>query len=336
MKGLSSLLFFYNLITYPFRYAICLLCRIRCLRTLFSPIEWVAGKIIILYDTIRFKAMNAWAPGELAFTQDQLRQMQKIYYGLGSNKWKEGVERGWHCHGPHVFDQGLHGKSVEPGFHASWNRAAHFLSTQFTQKASSNLYLWLHSVACSHFMGGANDVLMGPEKVGVFRDRKDAIQAIFAAPEHALREGAEKEFDRLNASMKERFGTTLGTFEKKSPKEVVLKETVMGQNKMKAIYDFFCQQLHTELEQAQNPDQKFEAICRFYRYCDYSHPVRDGCGRSDLLMLNFLLTQNGFHPVLLDAPYLSNVVTEKEWIEYVRQGLKNWEQEKATLGKGTA
>ena len=185
-------------------------------------------------------------------------------------------------------------------------------------------------------MGGANDVLMGPEKVGVFRDRKDAIQAIFAAPEHALREGAEKEFDRLNASMKERFGTTLGTFEKKSPKEVVLKETVMGQNKMKAIYDFFCQQLHTELEQAQNPDQKFEAICRFYRYCDYSHPVRDGCGRSDLLMLNFLLTQNGFHPVLLDAPYLSNVVTEKEWIEYVRQGLKNWEQEKATLGKGTA
>ena len=42
--------------------------------------------------------------------------MYQMYYGLGDNWWKQIINGKAHEYGKDVFDQGLHGGSVEPGF----------------------------------------------------------------------------------------------------------------------------------------------------------------------------------------------------------------------------
>lgn len=314
----------FDIATYPARFALSLLTRFTLFRVLFSPLEFIYNKVVRAYDAVRYMIEKRYATPQMQFSQQQLEQIQRQYWALGDDKWKEGVESHYHIHGRYVFDQGLHQGSIEPGFHRNWNRSVYFLSHQFQQKMCASLYLRLHTIACSHFLGATNDTLMGQDKVGVFRGSDDHITWNCNGRYIPTAE-ARQELAIMNAEIIQRFGVTLANFVDNTDGSVTLRYTTMSREKAGAIYDYFSANLYAELERAQNPDDKLTAICKFFRNSEWLHSVRDGCGRCDLMTFNFLLTQNGFHPTTMQDSYLASTTSLANWVTYVRGGLANWE-----------
>ena len=75
------------------------------------------------------------------------------------------------------------------------------------------------------------------------------------------------------------------------------------------------------------------AICKYVKYLDWLHPPRDGSGRTVIFgILNKILSENGFHPVLLEYPYITDCVSLQKWTEYVKEGLLAWEAAKPHSG----
>lgn len=320
-EGASAVSYCLSVVSYPFNYTACLLRKNMCTRALLLPFDWIIDTIIYLFDAICYRLQNYFSPGPLEFSSEQT----DTYWALGSDKWKEGVESDYHKHGSQVFDQGLHAGTVEPGYNRSWRRAAHFLSHQFSRKVNSQLFLNVHKLACGHFVGGVGGTLMGQEKVGVFRGNEDIVKINFGKNTYLLREGLKEEFAALNASMQERFGTTLGRFEiNEDNLGHTLHYTKMSQEQVQTIYDYFSNELQAELAPSKTRREKFWAICRFYRHTEWLHAARDGSTRTNGLLLNFLLTQNGFSPALLPAVCLCNVVKEAHWVYYVEHGMARW------------
>lgn len=106
---------------------------------------------------------------------------KELYCGLGENWWKTIVDGSYHPYGKMVFDQGLHGHEVEPGFIDSASKTYHFVADHLMESPSEDLYKAIHKSACSHFKGKLTQTEIGAELTGIFRDeaisyplRKDA------------------------------------------------------------------------------------------------------------------------------------------------------------------
>lgn len=74
-------------------------------------------------------------------------------------------------------------------------------------------------------------------------------------------------------------------------------------------------------------DEKLEAIANLYQMLDWQHPFIDGQGRTDLVLLSKLLTEEGFNPAILDEPYFSSWSSLKDWKAYLIQGMQRWQEE---------
>ncbi|GEM_PF-2849355 len=72
-------------------------------------------------------------------------------------------------------------------------------------------------------------------------------------------------------------------------------------------------------------------IAQLYSELEWLHPWIDGQGRTDILILNFLLCQEGFHPCVLENPYYSYTHTVEEWTKYLEDGLEKYKAIK-TMG----
>lgn len=90
--------------------------------------------------------------------------------------------------------------------------------------------------------------------------------------------------------------------------------------------------LNQKLEHPCNQDtatfykiQKLQIIAEFYQVLEWLHPFPDGQGRTDLVLLSKLLTEEGFTPAILDNPYYSSTATPEEWLAYLKNGMERWE-----------
>lgn len=265
-------------------------------------------------------------PLSLGLSSEEITQRKTVYCALQGQKWKEGFESYYHVYGHDVFDKGSHGGTVEPGFSESWYGAVRFLNESFDRPFSPELYLELHRAACKHFRGAKNGVLMGQEKVGVFRDSDDPISwNVRGTYKDRLTPETERELTDLDQKIFQRHGVHLAAFTHEPNGDVYLKYATLPREKVRAIFKDFCDNFHTEIALAgTDPELKFRAICRLFRHMEWLHSPKDGCGRCDLLSLNFLLTQYGFNPTILDDCYISNVVSFNEWVETVRKGTQDW------------
>ena len=63
-----------------------------------------------------------------------------------------------------------------------------------------------------------------------------------------------------------------------------------------------------------------------YAELEWLHPWIDGQGRADLILLSTLLTREGLHPVILNEPYFSTTNTVESWLDYLKEGLKVYDQ----------
>jgi fido (protein-threonine AMPylation protein) len=73
-------------------------------------------------------------------------------------------------------------------------------------------------------------------------------------------------------------------------------------------------------------DEKLTAIAHLYQMLDWQHPFIDGQGRTDLVLLSKLLTEQGFTPAILDEPYFSSYSSLSDWKAYLIQSMQRWQE----------
>jgi hypothetical protein len=256
--------------------------------------------------------------------------LQKVYFGLGEEKWRECIDGTHHDKGKYVFDRGLHGGTVEPGFIASMESAFRFASQSLNRKIDAAWYLQLHRRTCAHFNGDPNIYMMGQERVGVFRNR--AVGANFRGT-YKMTDEALKEFKALDAEIKRQFGDSygLGEFSNRGPGWLFLNYKAMTEEQITVLFNKFLSDFYQEIERAGNDDKKLMAIARLHQRLEWLHPVTDGTARTSTVLMNKLLTEYNFHPAILEYPHVSSSYGLNQWFKYLKDGLKKWEQAKAAI-----
>lgn len=72
---------------------------------------------------------------------------------------------------------------------------------------------------------------------------------------------------------------------------------------------------------------KIKPIAELYQILNWLHPLRDGQGRTTLILLSKELCRHGLNPAILDLPYFANYATLEEWTDYLTAGIKEWQSE---------
>jgi hypothetical protein len=74
-------------------------------------------------------------------------------------------------------------------------------------------------------------------------------------------------------------------------------------------------------------------IGRLFAELEWLHPWIDGQGRTDLIYLSGLLCREGLHPCILEHPYFSSTNTLESWVEYLKEGLQKFKEQRNSLIK---
>ena len=281
--------------------------------------------------------MTNLVSSHMNLSQDELK---KRYWGLGSeNKWMECIDGRHHHLGKTVFDEGLHGKNVEPGFIGSMEKTFAFIQDHLQTKISADWYLQLHKQTCAHFDGKKTNTLMGQEGVGVFRDSHDMIGWHAQPPYYFVTPEARAEFEALDLELKKEFGESYGLgkiifISDQLP--VKFKYQRMSQEQIRRVFDKFVNDLYREIDHATNADERLWAIAGLQQRLEWLHPVKDGTARTNTAMMNKSLTQYVSHPAILEYPHVSSCYSRAKWMQYLKESLLNWEQRREKLNLGAS
>jgi hypothetical protein len=275
----------------------------------------------VLEVDIAYNFFSQYSPGCLGISVQadlSIHALRKTYWALGARKWKECIDGSCADYGKFVFDQGLHGREVEPGFIGSMERAFVFIGETLGQPMTPEWYLQLHRIACAHFQGKRTGTLIGQEGVGMFRDEAAELSCLLQGWYAMTPEG-----------IREFRATELGTLEPPDPVGgMTLNYKRISRVEIQQQLQKYMDAFYAEMAHADTPDKKLTAIARFYQMSEWLHIVRDGAGRCDMAILNKLLTEFGFHPVILDLPYVASSWSLKQWTAYLKVSLLKWELEK--------
>lgn len=264
--------------------------------------------------------------------QASIEQLRSTYFGLGPNKWKECIDAKYHHLGKDVFALGLHGGCIEPGYVPSMEAAHEFCARYLNKKVDADWYLQLHQITCRHFDGDERVYLMTQDRVGVFRDSDDYV-GWYPSGTYAVTPEAKAELKALHEEVWRDLGPDygMGGFETDASTGVVYhRYHRMTREQIRDVFTKFLNEFYTEVEQAPNPDKKLEAIAKLNKRLELLHPVKDGSGRTNTAFINKILTEYGFHPVLLDNPYFSTSYGLKRWTDYFKAGLQKWEAQRVS------
>ncbi|HEY2811042.1 MAG TPA: hypothetical protein VGJ00_06625 [Rhabdochlamydiaceae bacterium] len=128
-------------------------------------------------------------PGAICFLNNEdIRQCEHVskefrftvtLWGLKHNWWKQLIDGVYHDLGPLVFDKGLHGCHVEPGFYRSAREASCLVSERFFEPPLNiTTHRAVNKTACKHFAGKKTQTEMSAEEAGVYRHKGSRFGAL--------------------------------------------------------------------------------------------------------------------------------------------------------------
>ncbi len=223
--------------------------------------------------------------------------------------------------------------TVEPGYLSGIHSLCQFLYHNWQRRLDASFYLEMHRVACTHFRGEATQTLIGQELVGVFR--QDAVKAYFPISKRERLDEAMDEFNGLN----KRLGTILGSsfclgemcIKSDFPPVCRIDYNSFESGEVEIVFNFFISQFHCEMLEASSLEEGRIAIAKLIQRLEWLHPTKDGTGRTDTALLNFLMSKYGLSPVLLKFPYKSSTATLNEWVGYLQTGEQAWWREVSSV-----
>ncbi len=261
---------------------------------------------------------------ESLFQEDEVEAMQENWNGLGKKKWMEAISGKYHEHGKYVFDEGLHGETVEPGYFASLKENVFPLIEKYLgTRTTPEFFLEVHKAGCWHFDGDLTDTLMGPEKIGVFRGEEDHIVCEHSADEH-------EDTDRIEFLA---FKPSLGTLEWTDETKTTLRRrfTIFSQEQIRQIMAMILDDFYKTIgPEGLSQRKKIRACAKLCKEIIWLHPPRDGRTRTCLLILQKHLTEYVGHPAILEDSYMMAQKGLESLTDYLEKALACWEREKAS------
>lgn len=271
------------------------------------------------FESSHFDSLQEPSFGEKIFSAEEFFEMRSKFWHLGREKWKEAIDGIFHQHGRFVFDLGLHEGKVEPGFLESWEKANIFISRHLDEKLSLDLYLKTHELLTEHFSKKVG-TLCDASEGGTFRDGKLPLFWTISPRTYY--------YDRLKGlrSLLSEMNPCPATLsEPEENGNLILYYHSFSADQIKEMMEKILMELHDDLSQSSSEEDLLFSIAKFRRHAGWIHPVTDGSGRLNTLIMNFLLTQYGFHPVILPLPYLFDLSSLEDCVKLLKEGLKLWE-----------
>jgi hypothetical protein len=128
----------------------------------------------------------------------------------------------------------------------------------------------------------------------------------------------------------EEFSNTYLSFQARGPLTSQIKNTfesdVHRDTVIKRINDEF-NKYYERLEKAKNPKEKLDAIAKLCRAVEVAHIFTDGNQRTIVFgLLNKLLIENGFSPVILENPFVfDGYHSADELVQDIEKGMRNFQ-----------
>lgn len=108
------------------------------------------------FSILENKAMDP-TPGEVrSFLIEKgvlptCEEAKATFWSLGDHWWRQIIDGKHQKHGCMVFDLGLHGGHIEPGYLGGVKNGSHYFLDNFHKGFSINLYKETHHSSCAHF-----------------------------------------------------------------------------------------------------------------------------------------------------------------------------------------
>jgi hypothetical protein len=262
------------------------------------------------------------------------RQAIERFCGLGENWWMQIIDGKWHMTrhnlGPLVFDQGLHKGEIEPGFFSSIENAHKFALAHLTEKTTVDFYLNVHKLACAHFKKNAEDYR------NKWVDNSSSVTSIPSCEDWDTRcaeisNHIKTLCDKLNIKNPfawiEKHGDKISVFHEDTD---LFGDEHNFQEQIRVVTERLLNDYHENIASAKDADQKLKTIAFLHQMLEWFHPFNDGTTRTNLILLEKHLTENGFTPAIFFDPNWSLFLSFNDWLEYLKLGMSLW-QMKAKL-----
>lgn len=199
-----------------------------------------------------------------------------------------------------VYDLGRHGREPEPGFLASMARAHRLASSQLGAPLDRALVQRLHEAALGH---------AGPRLA--YRDH--AFHLTVDATR--LQRGSTRWLTACGVSLEpiEQDG--------RARLRVVFEPLAGGEEAIVRRLEAILAAGRRALAAATRRDARLLAIARLHARLELLHPTDDGNTRRNLVLLDKLLVEHGFWPVILDEPNDVVVMDDRRWAAALVRGM---------------
>jgi hypothetical protein len=267
--------------------------------------------------------------GERRALATERQRLVAKFDALGADIWRQYIDLKRQNFGSAVFDQGLHGKTPEPGYLASMAAGHKAARNAIGLRMTAAWYESLQALTRAH----SNDATMAGWSSST--DRVKPSQAT-AGPRflNEMNQGmggnAQQFWDRFTA-----IDIPMGdTFTMHPLGQTIQfaftyagKSEAASKARIQKLFDDFYADLRTS-------NQPRWLVARLHKNLEYMHAFKDANTRTNLVVLNKLLVECGFDPVVLDDPNLSYTQTVDEWEDLLRRGNLRWREIRRAQDQG--
>lgn len=248
--------------------------------------------------------------------------MQKRYALLGKEKWREFIDGKDASYGKHAYDLGIHKEGFgdkEPGYLSSMTDACQYIYDHIDTLTCIDDYLKIHSIACAHFASSNADdfTICLKEEIGAFRTMRVGSLIL---PKRKISSDVIEELNNLD----KRIGASFFVEKQGMHISISYRENANAAD-MQQKFTKLLNGYQRDIKRCVEPSQKLYVIARLYQHSQWLHTTTDGSGRLDIAVMNKNLTQNGFHPTILNYPYMCCTSTLADWVDALQDGLHLWE-----------
>ncbi|MEH2008607.1 hypothetical protein [Nostoc sp.] len=226
---------------------------------------------------------------------------QERYNQLGDDKWKEFIDRSDHKKTKNGYDS--YGKEFYEGMVLADNYVLKTLNQDLTAEGYKNI----HDIAMyneSHKQGWRS----GEVEWGLASsDENPSVKTRKNIEEKGLKIYQDKEGYRRHMV------------------RVPELSTEQVQSEVEKIFDEYYDEIETSQKDLMSEEEKktkaLELIADTYQKLEVLHAFKDGTSRTNHLILNKLLVENGMTPVILDKPN-SPESSKEEWVEKLKEAME--------------
>jgi hypothetical protein len=263
----------------------------------------------------------------------QSEELKEWFDGLEDEIWRQHIDLRRQHFGSAVFDLGLHGKPPDPGYLESMGGAHKYLARLMGKRMTVEAYEKLQRKANKH---------APPGKFGTWSRFTDKVEVdiTHAGP------GFIDAMDRFGAASTQEECVKILTDEgiplTDTLEAIRLKANELayqfafnypgkGEAASKARLQRLFDDFYDKVDKA-TPDERLGVIAAFHKQLEYMHPFNDGNTRTNLALLNKILVEYGFVPVILDNQNLSYAQTVSDWEDHLWKGMRRWQATRLALG----